>query len=126
MFRMAMIAALTLASAGVEAQTIKGGGLNGQVLTAGVAVPANSSATVFTTPASGFFILTQVCSGFASCIGNLTVAGLGSIPAADNNGGSCQSFAPGLALPQNTAVSCANRCTSQGATCLITGVVTKK
>jgi hypothetical protein len=48
------------------AQSFKKGALSAIMQTESAIVPASSSGTVFTTPASGFFIVTQLCSDFTA------------------------------------------------------------
>jgi hypothetical protein len=89
--------------------------------------PNTTSATVFTTPASGHFILTEYCaSGYDL---NLSVGTFGTIaaqiatPGEHASGGSgCVAFQPGMALPQREQIICVSFLHSEGY-CRITGIL---
>jgi len=111
-----------------EAQEIKKGGLSGRIISVAVEIPANSNTPVFTTPSSRFFILTQVCTRTGAgpiplLIGStFGVFILGDVSQTE---GICRTFSPGIALPQNEALSftTANTVSARG---MITGVLSKK
>jgi hypothetical protein len=89
-----VVGAVTLT---VHAQTAP---VHGKLISASTQLPAQSTATIYTTPASGHFILTQFCAGqFASLStgtsGSIAVAGVSSQLASPP----CVSFNPGFPLP---------------------------
>lgn len=68
--------------------------------------PSNTR-TVYQTPASGDFTLTQFCvSPLASGGIRLNAGSLGTIAHLGVGGDSCQTFSPGIVLPPDTAVTC--------------------
>lgn len=116
---------VVLWGASAEAQTMKRGVLDGVVVTRSADVPALGSADVHTTPASavkraGFFILTQVCVTDRK---DVVVSGntMGRILL----DGDCQTFDPGLAIPQGETLACADTADADQV-CMITGVQSKK
>jgi hypothetical protein len=61
---------------------------------------------VYTTPASGDFILTQFCADPGATGGvQLQAASFGTI-AQTVSGTNCYTFTPGMAIPESTALSC--------------------
>ncbi len=77
---------------------------------------------MYTTPASGHFVITQFCADSVSPGMRIDVGGvrLSQLPAL-----SCKSFVPGIVLPQSTDVTCTNSSTDTGV-CLLNGILTKK
>jgi hypothetical protein len=75
-----------------------------QIVSAGTTVPSSGTATVFTAPSHGNFILTQFCAGIAG----MTLSGVGYIASIEDNPTGCVTFNPGFAVPQNQALECAN------------------
>ena len=105
-----------------QAQQLKKGTLTGEILSKTWPIQANSSATMFTTPTKGFFVLTQLCVENKN---NVTVrgatVGLLLFPGDEK----CTTYNPGIAFPQNEAITCVNDGAS-ASSCLITGVITNK
>ena len=107
-----LIGAVALAGAGIPhalAQTVP---LHGTIVSASTSVAASSSATVFTTPAHGSFVLTQFC-GSGTTLSGVT---FGFIAPAG-----CYSFSPGYALPASEVL----KCTAGGSAgaCSISGIL---
>jgi len=103
-----------------QAQQLKKGTLTGEILSKTWPIQANSSATMFTTPTKGFFVLTQLCVENKN---NVTVrAASGGLLPGDEK---CTTYNPGFAFPQNEAITCVND-GAGASSCLITGVITKK
>jgi collagen triple helix repeat protein len=121
-----------------------GPGLSGQILSTGVDVSPSSSATVFTTPATGTFILTQFCTPvvtlgvngntlqtFAASLQGRTFGRIPGIPLALGDTGSvpipsssCTTYAPGIALPPNEELTCSQPPGSPlKGRCVITGIL---
>jgi hypothetical protein len=101
---------------------------NAAVTTASINITGPSDTeVVYTTPASGDFILTEFCASPLPDGGVLlSAAGLGGIAQAGLT--SCFTFTPGLSIPKGSAVSCS---TASGASpgsyfCMISGVQTVK
>jgi hypothetical protein len=102
---------------------------NAAVTTASINITGPSDTeTIYTTPASGDFILTEFCASLQPDGGVLlSAAGLGGI-AQTGPTTSCFTFTPGLSIPKGSAVSCS---TASGASpgsyfCMISGVQTAK
>lgn len=77
----------------------------GKMVTATVSLTnPNETKIVYSTPASGDFILTQVCTSSVNGGIRLAVSGFG--PIADISQPSCQSFTPGISLPSDAAITC--------------------
>jgi hypothetical protein len=110
-----------LASTPAMAQVIKKGTLSGKIVSAAVEVAPTTAATVYTTPATGFFILTQVCVQDRS---EMAVRGatLGPLVTDDR----CTTYTPGVALPRNEVITCANNDATPTGACSITGVLSPK
>ncbi len=120
-FKNAMVVSLVaLASATAIAQTVKNGELSGTIISKSVTIPAASSANVYTTPAAGFFVLTQICSSTNNIV--LTGTTMGEI---HRNQTDCQSFTPGIVMPAGETLSCYNQY-GNPFSCVITGILTKK
>jgi hypothetical protein len=85
---------------------------------AALSPPSTTSATVFTTPASGDFILTEICTS-----GNLNLSGstFGTIAALQESG--CVAFQPGMALPQREQIICVGFLGESENYCRITGIL---
>ena len=116
---------VVLWAASAEAQTMKRGVLDGVVVTRSVAVPPLGSANVHTTPAStvkgaGFFILTQVCT-----TDRKDVVIIGDTMGEIILDGDCQTYDPGLAIPQGETLTCTDTADADQA-CMITGIQSKK
>jgi hypothetical protein len=102
---------------------------NAAVTTASINITGpGDTETVYTTPASGDFILTEFCASLQPDGGVLlSAAGLGGI-AQTGPTTSCFTFTPGLSIPKGSLVSCS---TASGASpgsyfCMISGVQTAK
>jgi hypothetical protein len=113
------VSLLALMSTTVTAQTVKNGEISGIIVSKSVSIPATSSANLYTTPATGFFIITQACSVSS----NIPLSGSGIGEITRLNG--CQTFTPGFVVPAGTTLSCYNE---YGFTsgCTVTGVLSKK
>ena len=114
-----MLVGGVLLSTPAQAQQMKKGTLTGKVVSAAVELPANSSATVFTTPTKGFFVLTQVCVDKKDA--NVRGATVGPV----FNDDKCTTYTPGIAFPQSEVITCVNN-GGDPAGCCITGVISKK
>ncbi len=101
---------LLLFATAVAAQEVINSTVSGTLISASAIVPALSSVTVFTTPGTGAFILTQFVSNATSLRGST----FGPILIA--------TYFPGVALPQGEALICRNEVTFPGA-CMVVGVV---
>jgi hypothetical protein len=108
------------------AQSMKKGTLSGTVMSGYVTLAATSSAMVFTTPASGFFILTQACPTFGMGQARLVGNTVGDLPTPVPSVSNCVEFVPGLALPANEVLTCHNLTGSGGIPCAVTGVLSTK
>ncbi len=125
----ATVLTLTLAvglwGAAAQAQTLKAGGLSGPIVTQSVLVPQNCSMVVFTTPApgskGGFFVLTQVCVEDGGDM-ELSGSSVGRILLDDD----CQTFTPGLAIPQGETLTFTETRNNSDQVGMITGVMSKK
>ncbi len=104
-----------LAATSADAQQLKRGELTGTVVSASATAPPLSSVSLLTAPASGHFIVTQVCGGpiEGSTIGTLSF------------GGGCTEFVPGFALPANEELEIRNEGASFDINGLVTGVESK-
>ena len=78
------------------------GGLTGQIVSATASIANGTSGTVYTTPATGEFVLTQMCVSFPGdyLSGALTGSTIGPIARYGYGGyGSCTEYRPGYAIP---------------------------
>jgi hypothetical protein len=95
--------------------------ISGRILSASTNVAASSNATVFTTPATGHFVLTQTCGG-SQMIVSANSFGLIASMSTDVL---CDSFNPvGYALPQGEAIQCTNPL-GVSSWCSISGILEK-
>jgi len=118
-FKTAMLAAvLATMTTGAVAQTFKGE-VSGIIVSKSKPVPAEGAADVYTTPAAGFFILTQACGSTTLSLSGSTMGEFFKLQ------GACQTFTPGIVIPAGEILSCSNGSDS-AASCLITGVLSKK
>ena len=86
-----------------------------------VSVP-NQPQIVYTTPATGDFILTQFCAGPVNGGMRLAAVGLGSI--AHTSDQLCYTFQPGLIMPKAAAITCAiTDFTGASSFCMIAGLL---
>lgn len=118
-----LVVALVFHASLAGAQIIRSGGASGTVVSASVQAPPGSAPIVYTTPSTGFFILTAACFPLVSF--GVSATGFGRIPADDF----CIHYSPGLALPQSSTITCnysCPGCTSTNVSCTVSGVVTKK
>ncbi len=117
-------AAVTALQTQVDAlEAAPGGGPTGQIISAIVQIPsAVFSAVVFTTPATGDFLLTQFCAlGGAGAV-DLSGSSVGFIPVNIGAGQpACTTYSPGVPLPQNETLSCGKEVFAP--TCMIIGVL---
>jgi hypothetical protein len=121
MLRTAAVAVVLLATS-AAAQRLTKGVLSGTVQSHGVTVLATSTGTVFTTPATGFIIVTQWCSDFTAgtlAAGTLELPRTGNAAAGNER---CTSYVPGVVLPPSTAVTFMNPGSSSQAV-TVTGVL---
>jgi hypothetical protein len=101
---------------------------NAAVTTASLNLSGPSDTEViYTTPASGDFILTQFCASPAPD-GGVLLSATGLVGIAQAGLTTCFTFTPGLSIPKNSALSCA---TFSGASpgsyfCMISGVQTPR
>jgi hypothetical protein len=96
----------------------------GTLESASTNVRANSTATVFTTPSTGHFILTMACTSSPSLL--LSGSTFGFIAAINQTlpaVGYCTSFALGYAIPQSEAIQCQNTARSHSISCSVSGVL---
>lgn len=112
-------------------------GLSGKIVSASNSSVSNGPATIYTTPATGHFILTRIgtaATGDAGVCSNLSFAAsnFGPIRTVFPNRASEQftaSFTPGIALPASSTISCApsSDCAplANPTDCYITGVLEK-
>jgi len=78
---------------------------NAMITTASISFPGGVVDVVYTTPATGDFILTQFCAG-PNWLGSVELdAAYGTIAEAGNGMG-CYTFTPGMSIPPNSALSC--------------------
>jgi len=91
----------------------------GSFVTASADISGAVSQIVYRTPASGDFVLTQVCAGLVTG-GILLQAGGTSI--AQVGSGLCQTFTPGMVLPADQFVTCTTF-SAANTFCTITGVL---
>jgi hypothetical protein len=133
-FVASLVAVLALAGPALG-QTVKKGTLSGTVVSASATAPSGGTqADLLTTPATGSFLLTQLCLVGAPGFNNVEnghVAGstLGRIAQVytDGNLGSCSTWEPGLAIPAGETLRCVQTGASAGPlACTITGVQSKK
>src|SRR5262249_14098502 len=136
-FAAALLGVFVLAPA-PEAQTVKNGGLTGNIVSVSVEVPVDGSAEVYTTPRNDFFILTQFCSS-VSGFGPVTLRGSTFGPVVTSLSPIaplyCVTFVPGVAFAHNETLTCDApssfpNCQTCGTPtpqrCMITGVLSKK
>jgi hypothetical protein len=76
---------------------------------AALSPPNTTSATVFTTPGSGHFLLTEFCGGplITNLLGN-TFGPIVDGPISNDQILPCLAFHPGVALPKREAIICNN------------------
>jgi hypothetical protein len=129
------VSSLAFVSGPALAQTVKQGNVSGTVLSASGSAPmGGTDGPILTTPPSGTFVLTQICTTGASGSNNednVQVVGstIGAIAQsyATGNLGSCTVYTPGLAIPPGEELRCAQGGASSGAVrCTVTGVLSKK
>ena len=98
-------------------------GLSGTIVSAVAIAPDGGSTTLYTTPGTGQFILTQLCFDFSHTPGSSLLAG-GTFGEIGFSGANCVEYKPGLALPQNEilTLSDGNGGTNQTTIATLTGV----
>lgn len=88
------------------------GGLSGEIVSATATAVSNGTVTVYTTPATGEFVLTQMCVSListASTAGVLIGSSIGAI--AHNEGsdtagdGGCTQYVPGFLIPAGETIT---------------------
>ena len=80
--------------------------IEGKIVSASTSVTEASTATVFTTPDSGHFILTVFCSNSSSAFGSTFGFIVGFAPSNLSAHAHCHAFNPGVALPRREAILC--------------------
>lgn len=99
------------------------GGLTGEIVSASaVMASTQTGVTVYTTPATGEFVLTQICvsysgslTGYYGLLQGSTVGPLAS-GAAGSTSGKCTEYFPGLSIPPNEALTMNDDATINGPT----------
>jgi len=126
---------LAFVSGPAFAQTVKQGNLSGTLVSASATAPmGGTDAVILTTPASGAFVLTQICTAGTPSSNNednARVVGSTLGPSAQSYGtdslGACTVYTPGLAIPPGEELRCAQGGASGSAvTCTVSGVLSKK
>jgi hypothetical protein len=111
------VIALGLLNTSARAQSFP---ITGRIRSASTTLAKSSNATVFMTPATGHFILTQACGG-GSMILSADTFGLIAAMTTDVL---CYSFNPaGFALPQGEAIVCTNPLSVSTSWCSISGIL---
>jgi len=105
-----------------HAQTVKKSTLSGLMISRSVAVPDLASATVFTTPATGFYILTQFCAT-APGVGSVTLSGSTFGQVVVSTSDECTTYNQGITFAPGEVLTCANGGTGATEHCMITGVL---
>lgn len=79
--------------------------------------------TVYTTPSTGDFVLTQVCTSLGNGGIELAADNLGRIAHVGRSGGSCQTFITGAVIPKASAITCSLNAFADAGSyfCMITG-----
>ena len=131
----ALALGLVLLASPSLAQSVKNGGLSGQVLSGSAsALTGGTDTTILTTPANGVFVLTQICTMGTPGSNNennafVSGATIGRIAQqyATDGLGSCTQYAPGILIPSSEELRCVQSGASSSAvTCSVTGVVSSK
>lgn len=104
----------------VRAQTVTQSTFTGTAASASTQVAPSSSNTVFTVPASGFFVLTEACFTSPS---RVTLSGntFGDVPHSLGNRRKCTRYRLGVALPANEVLTCTNTSAAAAQSCTVTG-----
>ena len=128
------VSSLAFFSGPAFAQTVKQGNVSGTLLSASGSAPmGGTDGAILTTPASGAFVLTQICTtgepgsnnGDNAQVVGSTVGVIAQSYGADL--GSCTVYTPGLAIPPGEELRCVQGGASTGAVrCTVTGVLSKK
>jgi hypothetical protein len=130
-----VVSSLAFVSGPAFAQAVKQGNVSGTLVSASGSAPTGGTvATILTTPASGAFVLTQICTAGTPAANNevqVRVVGstLGPIAQSYDTGslGTCTVYTPGLAIPPGEELRCVQGGASASAvTCTVTGVLSKK
>jgi hypothetical protein len=111
------------------AQTITNGGPSGTLVSASAVIPApGATVLIYTTPAKGHFVLTQIGSA-SPCDQLFTATGFGPLGELFESLTTGRlSFEPGLVLPPKSSVECFDTqqfCTAGVSDCFMTGVLEK-
>jgi hypothetical protein len=116
---LAVVTGFGLASLAAQAQTAP---VQGKLISATTQISGISTVvTVYTTPSSGHFILTQFCTGGFGTLSGKTFGSIASCPGSLGPGANpppCISFYPGFPLPTHEKI----HCTGAGF-CSIAGVI---
>jgi hypothetical protein len=121
----AAVGSVALLATVAHAQSVKKSTLSGVLTSASATAPlAGTPQTVLTTPATGFFILTQACATTPG-VGQttFTAGALGTIVTSTND--ECTVFTNGVAIPVSTAIQCTSG-TGSNENCMVTGVLSSK
>ena len=111
---MILLATLVLVAAAAQGQAVVNSTVSGTLMSASAQVNPGQPATVFTTPQTGFFILTHFVRGGEADLRGST---FGPIPSPSASG----IYVPGIALPQGETLSCTNA--PYPTSCMVTGVL---
>lgn len=119
---------LVLAGLGqvAEAQTVKRNTLTGPIVSKSASMTPHVAAPVYTTPATGFFVLTQLCVTRGS---RVTVTGntMGVVVHSFHGSrGLCNTYRPGLQVPANETLTCTDTSNITNHSCTITGLLSSK
>ncbi len=109
-----------LLGAAVQAQTVQQSTLTGTVASASTQVAPSSASTVFTVPASGFFVLTEACFTRPNRV-MLSGNTFGDVPHSLGNRRKCTRYRLGVALPANEVLTCTNTSAAAAQACTVTG-----
>jgi len=130
-----VVCSLAFVSGPAFAQAVKQGNVSGTLVSASGSAPmGGTDALILTTPASGAFVLTQICTAGTPGSNNevqARVVGSTLGPIAQSYGtdslGACTVYTPGLAIPPGEELRCVQGGASASAvTCTVTGVLSKK
>lgn len=94
--------------------------MRGTAVTASTTISGSVSQIVYTTPAAGDFLLTQICTG---TVEGGTLVHVGGVGIAQVGSGFCQTFGSGMLLPPDQVVTCTTFAAGASSFCTITGVL---
>jgi hypothetical protein len=116
---LAVVTGFGLANLAAHAQTAP---VQGKLVSASTQTSAQSKVTIYTTPSSGHFVLTQFCAGASASLSGKTFGSIASTgPGLSTNLPlPCISFNPGFPLPTHEKIECT---TGGSSFCSIVGVI---